>query len=198
MRLLILALAACVFTVISIQPSQARRGGSETQQLHFVAPTTIPGAEGKTLSLCHLSTKNHVFGIGFWRSTDGYALSDNKCEGEQYFPFTGAQFAEAQEQGLIDKGIPAEPKMTMNMILSGFSGLGILAVLVLLAGFKFISSRRRSNLRRGRDGRCVGVSQGRAGCDVPRGAFRRRCRGLRSHADSKSGAGPDREGIYRK
>ena len=148
MRQLILILMASVLTMMATQPSEARRGGSKSQELHFVSSTTIPGAEGKVLSLCHLSTKNHIFGIGLWRSSDGYALSDANCEGEQYFTFTAAQFAEAQEQGLIDASISAEPKMTMNMIVSGFSGLVVIGLLLLLVLVKYISSLRRKKMRR--------------------------------------------------
>jgi len=149
MRILVLILLACAAQLLAVDTSTARgRGVASQQELHFVSSTTIPGADGAALSLCHLTTKKHVLGIGIWRSSDGYALSAEKCEGEQYIPFTEAQFGQAQQLGLIEANQPSKPVMTMNMIMSGFAGSALIGLLLVFALFKYISSQRRKRMRR--------------------------------------------------
>lgn len=148
MRVVLIVVLATFIQFISVETAEARRGGgSKSQELHFVAPTTIPGPDGADISLCHLSTKSHVIEIGLWRSMDGYALSSTECEGDQFFPFSAEQFAEAQAGGFIPADLPAEPKMTLAMMASGFYGTGILGLLAAFAGFKFLGSRRRRKER---------------------------------------------------
>lgn len=140
MRSLLFVLVAVL--LVAPQSAEARRGGSKTQEMHFVAETQIPDKDGKPFSLCHLTTKRHMFGIGLWRSSDGYVLSDKKCESDTYYTISDAQFAEAKKSGQIADSVPDEPALTMNMLISGFSGWAILVPLFLFGVYKRIGARK--------------------------------------------------------
>ena len=93
----LLLLVFCVFfQLVAVEATEARRGIASQQELHFVSFTKIPGPDGAMVSLCQLTTKNQVLTIGLWRSSDGYALSTEKCEGNKYGSIGKAKFEEAQ------------------------------------------------------------------------------------------------------
>jgi len=148
------AVAALAMTLFA-SAAEARRGGAvwmDSQQLHFVANTTVSNGTGGTLALCHMSTKSHIFQVGLWRTMESYALSFNGCKGDSYTPVTASRMERMLADGDVPAGLPVAPKMTRAEAISGFSGLALAgAVIAILGLFKLLKlmgrSRRQSAIR---------------------------------------------------
>lgn len=156
----IVAATAALALTASSDEAQARRGGGaiwmESQQLHFVAPTNISSGNGNAMALCHLSTKHHIFQIGFWRSMNGYALSYDGCNGERFVPVDTARLERMIAAGDVPAGLPAEPKMQTAQLVTGFAGSAALGATFGLFGLlkmlRAAGRRRRRNAMTGAGG----------------------------------------------
>jgi len=150
-KLGIIAVAALSVTLMADR-AEARRGGGaiwmESQQLHLAAPTRISSGNGNSMALCHLSTKHHIFQLGFWRSLDGYALSYTGCTGERYVPVDAARMQRMRDAGEVPADLPVEPQMQTAQLVSGFAGTAALGATFGLFGLlKLIASARRRRRR---------------------------------------------------
>lgn len=116
--------------------------------LNLVEMTKIPGPNNAPMALCHYTSKYHAFYLGFWRTSHGYALTDDNCAGTSYYDISESDFEAAQKDGVISADLPAKPKMTFEQIGSGFAGLGIIALIVLFFAFKMIAGARRKAARK--------------------------------------------------
>lgn len=128
---------------------------STRQELSFVSETQLTGPNDEALSLCHLTTKHHTFSFGWWRFSDGYALSATKCEGVSYSPTTEAQIRQARLDGAVPANAPVTPKFSLEEIITGFSALGLFALFILFTICTAIGIRSR---RRKRDRQLEGAS----------------------------------------
>lgn len=151
MRLFLAAILTLTFHLSFVTQSQARGipivyGTEDT--LDLVEMTTIPGPDSKPMALCHYTSKSHAFYLGFWRSSNGYTLSDDNCEGDTYYEISETDFKAAQNSGMISADLPAKARMNMAQIGSGFAGLGIIALIVLFFAFKMIGGARRKSARK--------------------------------------------------
>ncbi|AXX98778.1 tellurite resistance TerB family protein [Profundibacter amoris] len=126
--------------------------------LDLVAQTGLEGPDGKPLSLCHYSSKYHVFYVGFWMKSHGYALAANGCDGDTYYDISKADFKDAQNSGLIPADLPAKPKMTLNQIASGFGGLALVGLVILFLLTKTVGSARRKSARKSQMGQMAAVA----------------------------------------
>lgn len=146
MRLFLAALLA--LTIQFSFPQQADARGipiiyGTDDALTLIEMTKITGPDNNPMALCHYTSKYHAFYLGFWRTSHGYALTSDNCGGSAYYDIAASDFASAQAEGLISADLPAEPKMSMDEIGSGFAGLGIIALIVLFFAFKMIAGARR-------------------------------------------------------
>lgn len=151
MRFLLMATLALTFQFSFLTQAEARGipiiYGTE-DALDLVEATKIVGPSDTPMSLCHYTSKYHVFYLGFWRTSHGYALTEGSCDANRYFDITSTDFKDAQDRGLISADLPAEPRMTMGQIASGFAGLGIIALIVLFVVLSMIASARRNAARK--------------------------------------------------
>jgi len=151
MRIFLSAVLALTFQFAIATQAQARGlpiiYGTE-DALDLVEMTTIPGPDDKPMALCHYSSKYHLFYLGFWRTSHGYALTTDGCVGETYYNISETDFKDAQSRGMISADLPAKAKMTMAQIASGFAGLGIIALIALFFIFKGIGGARRKSARK--------------------------------------------------
>jgi len=76
LSLLSLIASLCLPTLAAARGLPRIYGSAE--QLHFVAGTTLHGAEGP-LAPCHRSTKYHLFGLGLWRQATGLSLPGGRA-----------------------------------------------------------------------------------------------------------------------
>ena len=126
--------------------------------LDLVADTGIEGPDGKPLSLCHYSSKYHVFYLGFWMKSHGYALSANGCDDDTYYDISEADFKDAQSRGLIPADLPAKPKMTLNQIANGFGGSALVGLAILFLLIKAAGGARRKSARKSQMGQMPAVA----------------------------------------
>lgn len=148
MRSFFTAVLAAACLVSLPDPAEARRGGSEYQELLFVADTKIV-EEGVPFSLCHLVNSRSAFGISFFRGVETYALAENKCDTTAYYLMSPEDIAEAKALGMIDANVPNEPKLaTSDMVMGHIGWLLVLGVLVY-AGVTANNSRKRRQERQG-------------------------------------------------
>lgn len=148
MRSSMLALLATTFLVALPEPAEARRGGSEHQDLLFVAETKII-EEGVPYSLCLLVNERSAFGINLFRSVETYALAENKCDTTAYYPMSVEDIAEAKEAGMIDAAIPNEPKLSTSDLITGHIGWLLVAGVLAFAGYGALNARKRRQERQG-------------------------------------------------
>lgn len=151
MRLFITAILALTIQFSFSQQAEARGipivYGTD-DALTLIETTKIAGPNDAPMALCHYTSKYHLFYLGFWRTSHGYALTSDNCGGSAYYDITASDFETAQAEGLISADLPAKPKMSMNEIGSGFAGLGIIALIVLFFAFKMIAGARRKAARK--------------------------------------------------
>ncbi|MCO6383258.1 MAG: TerB family tellurite resistance protein [Vannielia sp.] len=152
------AVAALAFTATSHE-AEARRGGAvwmDSQQLHFVAPTSMGNGTGGVMALCHLSTKSHLFQIGFFRKMESYALSYDNCTSERYVPVEPARMESMIAQGLVPASLPVEPNMQVAQVVSGFAGSAAIGATIALMGLlkllRAAGRRRRRGAMTGANG----------------------------------------------
>ena len=151
MRIFLSTILALTFQLSFISQAEARGVpiiyGTE-DALDLVEMTTIPGPNDKPMALCHYTSKYHAFYLGFWRTSHGYALTDDGCAGDTYYDISEAEFKEAQNSGMISADLPSKARMNMGQIASGFAGLGLIALIVLFLLFKVIGGARRKSARK--------------------------------------------------
>jgi len=145
--------AITVLTLHLSFASHAQAGGipiiyGTDESFELIEETKIPGPTDKPLSLCHYTSKYHLFYLGFWRNSLGYALTEGSCEGDSYYKITEEQFKEEQTNGTISADLPLKPKMSLKLIASGFAGLGAIALIVLYFAFSAIKKSRRKSARK--------------------------------------------------
>lgn len=152
MRILMMVAVAAVAQLLGVDDAEARRDGgiSIRQDLHFIGQTGITGADNQLLSLCHVSTMRHVSGVGLWRSSQGYALSQTWCAGDRFVSLTPDMLAEAKSAGLIPASVQSVPKMSTGMVMTGFWGTGVILLALALAVLKVTAVQLRAAKRRAR------------------------------------------------
>lgn len=109
----------------------------ETQELAFVAQTAIPSREGQTFDLCHLYQTQTLNGFGLWRSSVGYVLSENGCQGSAYYD-NPAQIAFGFASGQIAEDVPPNARLSAMDVVTGFTiplAMACLALLALVSRF---------------------------------------------------------------
>ncbi len=117
--------------------AEARRGGGGSAEfLEFVATTTIPPAEtgGAQVSLCHLIKKQTAMFIPYWYESKGYALAENRCDTESYYPLSAEDFTRAQSLGMIPTDTPMAPSIGLarripTILLGLLVAFGIMVVI---------------------------------------------------------------------
>lgn len=144
-------IAALLVTSALATPADARRGGGggTQERLLFVAPTELPGDNGP-LALCHLVSDTTFLGISVYRSSRGYALAEDGCAVDEYYPFSQELLAEAQAIGLIAAEIPATPSIGTGWKVWGYGLIGVIGLALgagLLAKLRGGSSGARTNQR---------------------------------------------------
>ncbi len=151
MRIIVMFLFAFTLQFSTSTPAQARGlpiiYGTQ-DSLDLVETTGIEGPNGKPLALCHYTSKYHLFYLGFWRVSHGYALAANGCDSDTYYDISEADFKEAQSNGQISANLPAKPKMTLNQIASGFGGLALVVIGALFLLMKSVGGARRKSARK--------------------------------------------------
>ena len=158
-RWLIITLA---LVVLGPQAAQARgivivRG--EVQNLAHVADTTIPAPNGGTFALCHRYTTNTVYWIAFSSSSEGYVLSDFRCDGSFYYD-NPEMIAAGFANGQIPAGVPQTPRFTPLQIATGFTWLLGLGALILFSIVMGAASARRYKTRSAERMEVLGLEDG--------------------------------------
>ncbi len=148
MRNFMMALLATTCLVAFPDPAEARRGGSEHQELLFVADTKIV-EQGVPYSLCILVNERSAFGINLFRSVETYALAENKCDTKSYYPMSVEDIAEAKEAGMIDNVIPNEPRLSTSNLIMGHIGWLLVAGVLAFAAYGALKARKRRQERQG-------------------------------------------------
>ncbi len=97
---LTVAATAAAVSLLSAFPAEARRGGggSSSQKMLFVADTEIV-IDGKPHTLCHLVEDSGVLFVPLFRTLEGYALAENRCDTDSYYALEPADIADAKAQG---------------------------------------------------------------------------------------------------
>jgi tellurite resistance protein len=150
MRFAILCAAALLLTMFSGQDAQAARGGGvwgTAEQMSLVAPTDITNNSGQPLALCHLTKKTHIMFAGVWRSSKGYVMAPNNCDSDNYYSVSAEQLAAGKALGKYPADLPDQPAMSIADIFSGFWGLGVIALLLLVAVVKSARQAKRTAQR---------------------------------------------------
>ncbi|WP_170762240.1 DUF533 domain-containing protein [Ruegeria lacuscaerulensis] len=150
MRFLTLCATALFFTMFFGDEAQARRGGGvwgTAEQMSLIAQTEIEDNAGQKLALCHLTKKTHVIFAGIWRSSKGYVLAPNGCDSDSYYNLTAEKLELGKALGDFPSDLPEQPVMSTADMLSGFWGLGAIAVLLILAGIKTAGRSARKRQR---------------------------------------------------
>lgn len=144
-RFALIGLTAAIFA-LSTTKAEARVGW--TEDLDFVAETTIPG-----LSLCHLVKHRTVLFMNVTTESLSYAMAENKCEDDSYYLVGRAELIMAKREGVIPANIPDDPSITRaqagrNYLIYGVGALAVLAFIVAKLGSLF---GRRRNKKTGND-----------------------------------------------
>lgn len=150
MRFLILFATAAMFSLFFGDEAQARRGGGvwgTSEQMSLIANTQITDDTGQQLSLCHLTKKTHIIFAGVWRSSLGYVMAPNKCDAESYYPLNAERLALGKVLGDFPEDLPEQPRLSTDDVISGFWGLGVIVLLVGLAGVKWAKQSARAKER---------------------------------------------------
>lgn len=132
-----LALALSLMSLATTAEARGRYG----EDLRFVAETTIPG--GSTISLCHLVDFMDALFIPVYTSVQGYALSNDGCEGEMYRSLSTEHFLDLQSAGMIPADLPATPKQSLPNMIAGHAWIILGALGLLAKGATFIAGRRK-------------------------------------------------------
>lgn len=143
---ILLAIAVLIFV-----PKAEARGSLPygwDEQLSFVASSEIPAPSGGMMTLCHMTTKYHLAYLGFWRSSNGYVLSESQCAGEGIYEIDAEGVSEAKSAGLLGRMVPIHPRMSLTDFASGFAGLGLVALLALGLGVRQVMRRRQLMIRK--------------------------------------------------
>lgn len=107
MRLLLTSLCSALALFASTGPSLAFVSGTQEKLLF------ISDVEGMDLSLCHRITAEHmifILGVGF--ESEGYALAEDQCKSDYYYPVAMADFLELRASGAIPADTPITPEVT--------------------------------------------------------------------------------------
>ena len=146
---LTVAATAAAVSLLSADPAEARRGGgSSSQKMLFVADTEIV-IDGKPHTLCHLVEDSGVLFVPLFRTLEGYALAENRCDTDSYYAMEPADIADAKAQGLIPADVPDEPVLSLAQKASGFWGWAIILGFVGFAGMGALKTRKRRAERQG-------------------------------------------------
>jgi tellurite resistance protein len=126
-------IAALLLTTAIATPAEARRGGGSAyaEKLVIVAPTEFTSETGAPLALCHLFKDQTAMLIPYHRSSQGYAIAENNCDTESYFPFTAEELAGAQLWGKIDASIPTVPQISTFRQIINFGVIGLVGLLLV-------------------------------------------------------------------
>ncbi|MBO9411560.1 MULTISPECIES: DUF533 domain-containing protein [unclassified Ruegeria] len=111
--------------------------------MSLIAPTKIEDDTGRRLALCHLTKKTHIIFAGVWRSSIGYVMAPNLCDSDSYYKLTADKLELGKVLGDFPADLPQQPAMSRADMLSGFWGLGVIALLMTLAGFRKAGQARR-------------------------------------------------------
>ena len=148
MRATVLAVTALAAS-LSALPAEARRGGgSSSQKMLFVADTDIV-IDGKPHTLCHLVEDSGVLFVPLFRTLEGYALAENRCEADSYYAMTAEDIAGAKADGLIPADVPDTPSLSLGQKAQGFWGWGIVVGFLGFAGAGALKTRQRRKEREG-------------------------------------------------
>ena len=131
-------IAALALSLVASAAHAKRAGSSWEEQLLFVSETNY-----MDLSLCHLVKVSSIFMVTLNTKSLGYALAENECDADSFYPFDAEEMREAQAEGIIPAHLPVVPELTpaqerRNMLTYVLVGLG----LVLAAMKKFGLSPR--------------------------------------------------------
>ncbi|WP_171124423.1 MULTISPECIES: TerB family tellurite resistance protein [unclassified Ruegeria] len=150
MRFLSLCAAALIIALFFGQEAQAGRAGGvwgTSEQMTLITPTDIEDNNGQNLSLCHLTKKTHIMFAGVWRSSIGYVMAPNKCDSDSYYNMPADRLELGKALGDFPSDLSTQPKMSRADMVSGFWGLGAIAVLLILAGAKKAGQSKRTKER---------------------------------------------------
>ncbi len=150
MRFALLCAAALLFTMFSGQDAQAGRAGGvwgTAEQMSLVAETDVTDNSGQTLALCHLTKKTHIMFAGVWRSSIGYVMAPNKCDSDSYYSVNAEQLTLGKVVGTYPADLPDQPSMSIADMISGFWGLAVVAVFLIVAGLKSAVQAKRTAQR---------------------------------------------------
>ncbi len=98
------------------------------EDLRFVAETTLPGAEGTPMALCHLVDFTNALFVPVYTSVQSYALSPDGCVGDAYRALSAEQFSAMQAAGLLPAELPEAPKANIKDLLWGHAWLIVAAI----------------------------------------------------------------------
>lgn len=119
---------------LTANAAQARGSiGQWGNDLHHVADTQIPSLTdpNRSIAVCHLVNYMHVLFVPVYTQIEGYALSNDGCEGEMYRDLSSENLADLQASGLVDPALPASPRLTLKALIWGHAWI-IVAVVAAL------------------------------------------------------------------
>ncbi|WP_160175200.1 TerB family tellurite resistance protein [Ruegeria halocynthiae] len=150
MRFLTYCAAALFMTMFFGHEAHAKRGGGvsgTSEQMSLIAETEIQDDTGQTLALCHLTEKTHILFAGVWRSSKGYVLAPNGCDSDSFYRLSADKLELGKALGDFPSDLPDQPVMSLNDMISGFWGLGAIAILLAIAGVKTAGRSARKRQR---------------------------------------------------
>jgi tellurite resistance protein len=115
--------------------------GGSSEVMDYVADIAIPPAEtgGEQVSLCHLIKKYGIVGIPIFYDSIAYVLAPNRCDADNYYTMTPAEWADARASGLIAAEIPAVPAISVARRIPTI----IFGVVFAFGAFAFFRQNRR-------------------------------------------------------
>ena len=141
----ILALAFGLTTTATTADARISYG----EDLRFVAETTIPAAQGTSVSLCHLVSYANALFVPVYTSVKTYVLSPDGCTGDSYRTLSAEQFSAMQSAGLISADLPASPSANIKDWIWGHAWLIVAAVGILFKMLMVLADRRRRRRKSG-------------------------------------------------
>jgi len=134
MRALKFLLFVFALFLLPTTQAEAARGGfvwGSMDQMHFVAETPLV-ENGQPLALCHLTRKYHLFFAGFWRTNDGYVLTENNCDSDYYYSIDTTELRSMMAAGELPEDLPIPAQFSASQWVGGFWGIPVALVLIVL------------------------------------------------------------------
>ncbi|MEQ3625852.1 MAG: hypothetical protein ABNH26_08095 [Celeribacter sp.] len=121
MKLVTVMAAGLLAVVAQTEDARARVLLPESRELTHVSPTEMLDAAQHPLTLCHMTRKSHLLGLGVWRSSIGYVLSRDGCRSTSSTSVLNPEeILSMRQAGLLPARVTLVPQLSRMDRLTGF------------------------------------------------------------------------------